>query len=189
MEKIDRFIFRLNLPDDAEFKLISFYEQPGFIKNNDCLILELYHTVRDSSYIDIFEKIKKHGFISGLYGNKGQGVYMANHGRYSYNWGWNDNGIRNVIISDVLYTNKCFRYRSEINSSHFKSEYKITDTKTIYPKYFITYSVSNYNDMQKPYVEYGKFGCTNCDRKQIRCDCLQDSYDEFDLSPISDNKN
>jgi len=93
---MDRFISRLNLPDDAEFKLVSYYEQPGFSNSDahNCPILELYHTVRSYDYNNIFEEIKKNGFTCGMYGNKGPGVYMANHGRYSYDWGYNDNGIR-----------------------------------------------------------------------------------------------
>ena len=186
-----RFISRLNLPDDAEFKLISYYEQPGFSGNSNCYnnnypILELYHTVRNYDYNNIFEKIKKNGFTCGMYGNKGAGVYMANHGRYSYDWGYNDDGIRNVIISDVLYMDagsvrNCFRYRSEIKSNNFNSEYKITDTKTIYPKCFITYRVDNHQHNMEPYVEHGQFGCDKCDMIIKRCDCLLEGYDEFDL--------
>jgi len=52
--------------------------------------------------------------------------------------------------------------------------------KTIYPKCFITYRVDNNQHNKEPYVEHGQFGCSNCDMKITRCDCLLDGYDDFD---------
>lgn len=180
MQNIERFIARLNLSETAEFKLLSIHEQPTPIIC-DKPVLELYHAIRDRDYEDIFEKIKSKGFISGLYGNKGSGVYMANHGRYSYDWGCNDYGVRNVIVCNVEYdSNSCFRYRSEITSNNFNSEYKITNVKTIHPKYFITYKVENPIRRGNVYVNHGQFGCDKCDPLTTRCDCLLDGYDEFD---------
>ncbi len=191
---IKRFIQRLNLKENHHFNLISIEMNeikkkpniPNILNQN--VKLELYHTIRDSDYKEIFEKIKKDNFMEGMYGNKGPGIYMANHSRYSFGWGYNDDGIRNVIISDVIYDKDYVkRYRSEIYSPNFNSEYKITKSELIYPKYFVLYKIDNLEkDYYKKYenwgyVKHGNFGCKNCDIKVERCDCELEQYDDFDL--------
>ena len=187
---INRFIQRLFLNESHTFELISIVEnnRPNNFKKNNNTVLELYHTIRNSDYKDIFEKIKENNFTYGWYGNKGEGIYMANHSRYSFGWGYNDDGIRNVIISEIIYDKEYVkRYNSEIYSPYFKSEYKITKPELIFPKYFITYRINflekNWYKLYENwgYVEHGKFGCNNCDNLIIRCDCELDSYDEFDI--------
>lgn len=189
---INRFKSRLFLNKSHTFELVSIFEnkiQSKHGKNKP--ILELYHTIRDDTYKEVFEKIKENNFTYGMYGNKGPGVYMANHSRYSFGWGYNDDGIRNVIISDVVYQKEYVkRYRSEIYSPCFNSEYVITKPELIYPRYFITYRINsieknfykNYNEYENwGYVQHGKFGCIDCDNLIKRCDCELESYDEFDI--------
>jgi hypothetical protein len=191
---IKRFIQRLNLKENHYFNLISIEMNeikkepniPNILNQN--VKLELYHTIRDYEYKEIFQKIKKDNFMEGMYGNKGPGIYMANHSRYSFGWGYNDDGIRNVIISDVIYDKDYVkRYRSEIYSPNFNSEYKITKSELIYPKYFVLYKIDNlekyyYKNYENwGYVKHGNFGCKKCDFKVDRCDCELESYDDFDL--------
>lgn len=186
---IKRFIQRLNLKENHRFNLINIQINNSPKNNNSSKdILELYHTIRDYEYKEIFQKIKKDNFMEGMYGNKGPGIYMANHSRYSFGWGYNDDGIRNVIISEVIYDKEYVkRYRSEIYSPNFNSEYKITKSELIYPKYFVLYKIDNLEkDYYKKYenwgyVKHGNFGCKKCDFKVDRCDCELESYDEFDL--------
>lgn len=189
---IQRFVDRLNLKDEHKFNLINIEinevnEIPKIFKNCETK-LELYHSSRDCDYKEIFQKIKKNNFIEGLYGNKGPGIYMSNHSRYSFGWSYSDSEIYNVIISEVIYDEKYVkRYRSEIYSPNFNSEYKITKSELIYPKYFILYKIDNLEkDYYKNYknwgfVKHGSFGCEKCDLKVVRCDCELESYDEFDL--------
>jgi len=189
LNSINRFKSRLFLHESHKFELISVVENKTrniFEKKNP--ILELYHTVRDDSYKEVFEKIKENNFTYGMYGNKGEGIYMANHSRYSFGWGYNDDGIRNVIISEVVCQKEYVkRYRSEIYSPCFNSEYVIKRNELIYPKYFITYRINSLENKWYKlyenwgYVKHGKFGCAKCDIKIKRCDCELESYDEFDI--------
>lgn len=186
-QSLSRFISRLSLNENQKIiiKSIKCMPQPKqFIasaKNKP--ILELYHKTREIKNGNWdFEGIIKHGFMSSFYGNKGPGIYMANHGRYSYSWGGCDmSGDTNVIISEVIYDPEhVFRYRSELNSLNFNSEYKITNQDLIYPKYFIKYDVEGQRT-NSGWVKHGNFGCKLCDAIKTRCDCPLDSYDDFDL--------
>ncbi len=192
MDSLKRFISRMALHENQKFIIKSIKElQPpvNFIKHaQNKPILELYHKTRetDDNGKWNFKNIETHGFMISRYGNKGPGVYMANHGRYSYSWGGLDiSGYNNVIICKVIYDPAyVFRYRSELNSPNFNSEYKITNTELIYPQYFIEYDVPG-KRIASGWVEHGKFGCKKCDINKIRCDCVLNGYDSFDeMAPI-----
>ncbi len=188
MLSLERFIARLALSENQKFILKSIRHLPpskNFIKMGENKpILELYHKTREINDDGLwdFNGIIKNGFAMSRFGNKGTGVYMANHGRYSYTWGGYDiNGINNVIISEVIYDPEhVFRYRSELYSPNFNSEYKITNPELIYPKYFIEYTTEG-KKIPSGWVQHGNFGCINCDINKTRCDCPLDGYDEFDL--------
>jgi hypothetical protein len=179
---IQRFINRLYLNNNQQFVLKNVRVlSPSFeyLKmSKDKPILELYHKVRGNNINDIFDSIEKYGFRINRYGNKGPGIYMANHGRYSYSY---DDNIYNVIISNVAYDKEfIYRYRSEKYIPNKSYEYKILNPELIYPKYMITYNINGQYD-NMGYVKYGNYGCRTCDHIKKRCDCALDSYDEIDI--------
>jgi len=198
---IQRFIMRLSLPDSLSIRLIDCREN-----NNDTMldkfnsqkraykvsqlyntlkasnnadpikILQLYHGQSDS---DNSESICNTGFHHSCYGNKGVGVYLANHSRYAWNWA----GTRNpVIVCDVIADDRrVSRFRSEIYSPTWNSEYVVNDPVLVYPRYILRYEIDGSMPREIPgqigYVEHGKFGCVPCDSKVFaswkgsRCDC------------------
>ncbi len=188
MLSLNRFISRMSLNESNKFIIKSIRYMPpskNFIKlKENKPVLELYHKTRETDYNGNwdFNSIIKNGFMLSRHGNKGYGVYMANHGRYSYSWGGYDIlGNNNVIICEVIYDPQdVFRYRSELVSPNFNSEYRITNPDLIYPKYFIEYNVEG-KKTSYGWVDHGNFGCPKCDINKTRCDCPLDGYDEFDL--------
>ena len=190
---IERFVKRLSLPEGFLFKMISCKENKNAInkfkseisrfnkesKGSDNLasvkILQLYHAQRTG---DNSESICNEGFYS-FYGNKGRGVYLANHSRYSWNWAGT---IDPVLICDVIADDsRISRYRSEIYSPKWDSEY-VCHPLVVFPKYVLKYEIQGkFTDeiaRQIGYVKHGSFGCISCDSevlndntKGIRCDC------------------
>lgn len=149
------------------------------------IILQLYHVSREpKNYLSIMQN----GFyINSNLKNKGDGVYLSNHGRYSAFWG-NSGQPRYVLICNVLYnSNNIKRYRSEIYSPKYNSEYVIKDTKLIYPIGLLIYNLTfNYRIKSRIFVEHGKFGCKKCDVKNKygyykRCDCELTGIDPEDI--------
>lgn len=173
--KVLRFIKRLSLPPHVSFKLKKFemYEEP----NKGCLIL--YHAIRDTcgqTKYDIAKSIKEHGFYSSLYGNKGVGVYLANHGRYSLRWAHPPLLICQVEPNDGYVK----RFRSEIYSPGIhNSEYVVTCSSKVKAIGLIDYDVDkSFDDVERPqkhqwtsYVIHGFSGCKACDAEVKRCDC------------------
>ena len=144
--------------------------------------------------LDIANSIEKNGFWISLYGNKGPGVYFANHSRYSLTW-----GLRNVMICDVIADPRYVkRYKSEIISGSkqgMDSEYVVTDPSIIKPKYYIEYKynknvvidiIKYHND--NIFVPHGQFGCSKCDLIKTRCDCEQvPVIDQNDILTVFEN--
>jgi len=198
---VDRFIKRMHLSEhqyrNLDFKIKTFRE---FKSNNNFnpkgeKCIQLYHSIRSplkNEVTEIVDSIEKNGFQESIYGNKGPGVYFANHSRYSILWG----GGNNAVICDVVAANNSIhavnRYRSEIisGSTVSNSEYVITDTSIICPRYFIEYEINKkicreiceknnwsgfveHGKMGRPKVTLCQEGCENCDRLGTRCDCKQ----------------
>jgi len=150
-------------------------------------ILQLYHATR---CITTNKSIMENGFIIGSACNKGRGVYLANHSRYSAFWAGCNNG---VLVCDVIYDyDHVKRYKSEIKSPIFNSEYVVTNPRLIYPRYLINYDLhitwpNTQEQFPAGWVDHGKFGCPRCDSNDnfyhmpCRCDCPHDSYDSNDL--------
>lgn len=180
---VQRFIERLSLPDGLSFKLVDCSENANDAMRDEFSrqkgvyeVLQLYHaqTGRDNS-----ESICNTGFRYSYYGNKGIGVYLANHSRYSWNWAGSS---LPVLICDVIADDKRIsRYRSEVYSPTWNSEYVVADSKLIYPRYILRYEIMGEMSRevvdQAGYVRHGEFGCVSCDsivfgdRRGIRCDC------------------
>lgn len=150
-------------------------------------IMQLYHAQRDR---DHSESICRSGFHCSLYGNKGVGVYLANHSRYAWNWASPRNP---VLICDVIADDeRISRYRSEIISPTWDSEYVVRAPELVYPRYILKYEIEGkvpFEILDRiGYVKNGKFGCVPCDTKVIwdwkgiRCDCeLKPKIDPQDL--------
>ena len=143
-------------------------------------ILQLYHAVRQEND---WHGICREGFRMGSYGNKGPGVYFANHARYSWHWATT---ACPVLICDVIADPEFVkRFKSEIYSPTWDSEYVVSNPSLIYPKYILSYTVSggDYRKFDKlaGYVKLGEFGCHSCDTygnprftlTGKRCDCEQ----------------
>jgi|SRR3989338_3409519 len=188
---INRFIERLRLPKNFTFiaknlvenkneKLYNQYTNNLFENKT----LELYHTVRSSPIdrdINPYDSIMHNGFyISPNINNKGRGVYMANHGRYSWLWGSCGKNRKAIICNVIADPDLVERYKSEIYSEIYDSEYLIKDTKIIYPKYFLEYEILGDESLSniQGFVKSGKYNCKKCDKISIRCDCKQ--YPIFD---------
>lgn len=183
-----RFTERLQLPSSFKFNLeycvevkndliLSKFKEHMKILDKPAPILELYHASRDG--ISAIKSISEKGFrYSYNGGNKGSGVYLANHSRYSAFWVGH---CTPVIICHVIgHDNYIQRYKSEVISPNYDSEFVITNPNAIYPKYILGYKLINfdrkfnYNRYNRfGYVPHGAFGCHICDPKKIRCDCQQ----------------
>lgn len=170
---ITKFITRLSLPKNFTFRLRNCTEIENRYSANSMATLELYHACRGG--MKSAHSIITNGFDINHRGNKGYGVYFANHSRYSAFWaGWNNPVIICHIRGDTKYIK---RYKSEYKSPHWDSEYVVTDQDLIFPKYILEYTLEN-NDVTNDfnelgYVVHGNFGCDICDKKIIRCNCRQ----------------
>ena len=188
-----RFIKRLSLEyyqNKPSIKIIDYAENKHFnksiIADKKDTILQLYHVSRDPVN---YSNIMRDGFyISSYVNNKGTGVYLANHGRYSAFWG-HTGPLRHVLICNVIYnSNDVKRYRSEIYSPKHNSEYVVNNTKIIHPIGLLTYyfEFDMRVKLQSMYVKHGKFGCDKCDIKNkygyySRCDCELPGIDPDDI--------
>lgn len=212
----ERFRERCYLPPSEDFKLIECTKNnnkklsDNFKKHikKGTKILELYHVCReDSSHTRCgnSDSIMEHGFtMCNPYGNKGYGIYLASHGRYSLNW----TGPRvPVIVCHVIYNNEdntsinnerddiVNMYRSEIYSPKNSFEYRISNREHIYPAYMIKYntvcnSEKKDSNFQQGYVKHGDFGCDVCDTKNeygyaTRCDCKLCNINFNDIIDVS----
>lgn len=205
---IQRFVMRLSLPNGLLFRLIDCRENDNntlFEKFNSqkqafensrrnahpVKMLQLYHGQRGE---DNSESICNIGFHLSYYGNKGVGVYLANHSRYAWNWAGTSNP---VLICDVIADDGGIsRFRSEIYSPTWNSEYVVSDPALVYPRYVLRYEIdgkiSGVIRNQIGFVKHGEFGCVSCDSKCFgdlkgdRCDCqLVPTVDSRDvLEPV-----
>ena len=172
---INRFKARLNLPSNFTFKSRRCFEVHCISLLNRSPTLELYHAIRSLEPDKTVKAICRNGFKPSLRGNKGQGIYVANHSRYSAFWA----GPRNpVIICHITIDERYIRrYKSEIRSPNWDSEFVIKDPHLIYPKYVLEYDLENidptFDYKTVGYVDHGEFNCLKCDSKKIRCDCQQ----------------
>jgi hypothetical protein len=196
-QALNRFERRLSLPEKWKFVVVHCEENNNpklkkkFREHKHTSVLELYHATRDIDPSVVMHSIMTSGFRPGTKGNKGYGIYLANHSRYSFNWG---NGYH-VLICHVINDPKLVeRYRSEIYSPTWDSEYVVKDNTIIYPLYYLHYDViipnrhtgQWYNEIKMGYVEHGTFGCAKCDIKDQhgdyrRCDCKFDTIDQRDI--------
>lgn len=196
-QAIQRFVTRLNLPDGSSFTLVNCMENKNDImlnkfnsNTNANKILQLYHAQKDC---DNSESICNTGFRCSYYGNKGVGVYLANHSRYSWNWASSRNPV--FICEVIANEERISRYRSEVISPIWNSEYVVKDPELVYPRYILKYEIEGEMPHQRldqiGYVKHGEFGCVPCDseffgdRKGIRCDCkLEPKIDPRDVVEI-----
>lgn len=145
-------------------------------------MLELYHSTRYSDYEERINSMLLNGIIIQYnnYNNKGYGIYLANHSRYSIHWSYSQHVLICRVIYDEKYVN---RYRSEIEYPNWNSEYVITKEDLIYPLYFLEYDVTipqnEYDNFG--YTKHGNFGCEICDKIKDRCDHKFNSYDTKDV--------
>jgi hypothetical protein len=188
---IQRFIKRLSLHEyikyQPSFRIINYVENKTYNTpvDKENTILQLYHVSRNpKNYANIMQK----GFyIDPTPKNKGIGVYLSNHGRYSAFWG-NPGPTRDVFICNVLYKPEYVkRYRSEIYSPIHNSEYVISNSKLIFPVGLLTYNLTFNSIIKEPiFVEHSKFGCNKCDVKNKYgytkcCDCKLSGFDTNDI--------
>ena len=191
---INRFITRLSLPTTLDMKCTiksctensnqQLYNKFMNLKNttSSYSILELYHTTREFEYETIYNDICKNGFNRISYwANKGPGIYLSNNSRYVSFWG----NCQSALICYVFVDHNKHdvrRFLSELNSNNqiYNHEYLVNDNVNdlIYPKYKIDFkirhNISDYKQFKQfGYVEHGHFGCNQCDKQVIRCDCEQ----------------
>jgi len=186
---ITRFSNRLSLPKHLDFKLKSivgnYNKQVIQNFNNKCKnkqILELYHSSRKSEAIN---EIMEKGFVitNSRGGNKGVGIYLANHSRYSM---WAGNPFHVFICHVIADNNFVKRYKSEINSTKcivpkWDSEFVVSEPELILPKYLLMFDIeknincsedSRWDDFR--YVNKDEWNCDNLEcKRKWRCDCEQ----------------
>lgn len=186
-QAIQRFSTRLNLPIGLKFQVLDCKlntNLPAYFKSAEKThrIMQLYHAQRGQDFSDA---ICSKGFLFTQMGNKGSGVYLANHSRYSWNWAPHNPALICDVIVDL---DRIKRYRSEIYSPQWNSEYVIKDPELIYPKYILSYQIEGVRNkeilQQIGFVKHGQFGCFSCDHQVrggitgVRCDC--------ELTPVVD---
>jgi len=202
---IQRFEKRLSLPDNWKFVVINYEENRTAINQSKQValkhkqpILELYHVTRHYDPEVVLLPLLRDGFSkekAQRSGNKGNGIYFANHSRYSFNWG---SGYKVLICYVVNDPELVERYRSEIYSPIWDSEYLVKDSKLIFPAYYLHYDViipnrstsDWYNSIKMGYVKHGEFGCSKCDVKNEygfyrRCDCKFSNIDDRDIIQLT----
>ena len=182
----DRFVQRLHLPPGFRCDILGAWENPVRATNPGPKlgqpVLELDHSSRGTGSLNqaqATQSICDNGFVLDRWsrGNKGQGVYLANHSRYAWLWG----GLV-VIVCHVDPSTPCLqRYRSEINSgnSTTNSEYVVSDPNQCHARYVIQYKVSGpvpYGSPDLGFTPHGQLGCSKCDVQTPprRCDCPQE---------------
>lgn len=197
LQSIIKFKTRLALPQNLEFKLHFAKEitnpkiQNRFNKNwKGEPILELYHSSKYGK--TAVNSIVKNGFkiYDQFPGNKGRGVYFANHSRYSIWAGKPYHSIICHVIADPNYLN---RYHSEIRSVDWNSEFLCNNTGIILPKYLVCFSLEKVgmNEIWDDfgYVEAKEVGCNNKDCLKRRvCNCVQHPLVQtFDVINVNDS--
>jgi len=82
------------------------------------------------------------------------------------------------------------RYKSEVISPIYDSEYVVNNPSLVYPVCIIDYELkTDFNKIFQSgtiYVEHGNFGCAKCDLKNDfgfsqRCDCAYNDIDNNDI--------
>lgn len=199
---ISRFIERLSLPTGLKAIVTESIPNPTpptlqQLKNYKKPLLELYFVNRHTRNIL---------WTAGRseFGNKGRGVYLANHSRYSLMWTGFDTPV--MVCHVPAVSTKLKRFRSEIFSPKpYDSEYLVPKDEDVYVAYNIRYKVEglskeHFESLCFPgsgdtaYVPHGYTGCPDCDiidkpygglsfgkiytTKGKRCDCP--------LTPIAD---
>jgi len=203
-----RFLFRLFLPAHHACRVLQITMHPDQARVKQFYelaqgrpVLELYHALSSSQAPESIASIFLHGLHAGSACNKGYGVYLANHGRYAWNWGGDHVFICHVV--DAPGTLR--RYRSEIYSPQAgcDSEFVFTATNATNAAGLLLLPVAcihferqvvepttgpeKRNDVQSKdgFVQHGTFGCESCDGfefvasdghvldKGKRCDCEQ----------------
>ncbi len=191
---VNRFKERLHLAEGQKFVLNKLIhnknvEYDKFLKQRNFgeRIIQLYH----GSRVTDPHKLFKTGFseINGG-GNKGPGTYFSNMSRYQLTWfGMHEP----VLVCDIIARKGVVnRFRSELNCPVPSWEYVVNDHKMIFPKYLIYYKIigqtPNLYKNHFGFINYGKFGCSKCDSKLIRCDCpLLPTVDKNDIITINEN--
>ena len=186
---VDRFVQRLHLPQGASCRITrtwSLVAAPPQRPPSPATmsVLELYHSPR--SKWDV-EGVLAKGFKLGFGGNKGPGVYLANHSRYAWRWGG-----PSVFVCHVPTTARLRRFRSEVASGNpaCASEYVVDDPRDVQPVAVIEFQVQSYTerDVGGVYVDGGDFGCPVCDPRRDRCDCEQlpsvAPLDQITVTPV-----
>lgn len=129
-------------------------------------IIELYHSSRDG--MKAINSIMKDGFYNSTpyRGNKGRGIYFANHGLYSL---WAGKPYH-VLVCHVIGNDKYVtRHHSEILSKKNDSEYVVTDTQICYPICSIIFEVKGRANWANKLCENNNEICL----LNKRCDCAR----------------
>lgn len=193
-----RFVNRLHLPTSSIIHITRLdeninkrtYNNNIFTKffgifQKKPLLLQLYHSTRYVSE-DKIQSIFQNGLFPGSACNKGYGVYLSSHSRYSYLWGdskWdrqNDIFVKHVFICNVIGKQSSMnKYISEIYSPKNNWEYVVSDHDIVYPKYYMEYFVTP-QDCIKSERGWTNATCPAClaqnEHIEIcfrRCDCEQ----------------
>lgn len=165
---IERYIRNANLNtsknhgNDSNYKMVKYPH------------LQLYHTSRQDNP-ETIESIFKNGLkIGHQRGNKGNGVYLSSHSRYSYSYQNHHVFICNVDIQSNPLAIK--RFRSEIYSPYNDYEYVIQDPSIIQVHSYLKYRISAKDKID---IRWNNVCCENCpehvkkytDPSWKRCDC------------------
>jgi hypothetical protein len=167
-----RFQEKLFLPVGCTFSLqrvlVNLNSPPKWVENDS---IELYHSTRNEDSYSVFVSICTKGFRVGPACNKGYGVYLANHGRYSLFWGnRNFDGSRHIMVCRIK-VGHLHQFWSEIISSNetFCHEFVVPNPEYVWVSHYIEYNVIIPKSIDIPiFVEHGNFNCTTC---TTRCDC------------------
>jgi hypothetical protein len=171
MKAAKRFQEKLFLPKEYTFDLkkvlINLQPITEWVLNNNSI--ELYHATRNQDSHSVFMSMCTKGFRIGPACNKGYGVYLANHGRYSLFWGnRNFDGSRHVMVCRVKVSS-LHQFHSEISSGNdiFCHEFVVPNPEDVWVSHYIEYNVTIPKSMKIPvFVE--QFNCKVCFQ---RCDC------------------
>lgn len=97
-----------------------------------------------------------------------------NHSRYSI---WAGTPLHVIVCYVIADDNFVKRYKSELKSKPWNSEFIVTNPDIIYPKYLFNFRL-NILDQNKNWADFGyaknELNCHNPDcKKKWRCDCPQ----------------
>ena len=177
-----RFQNRLSLPNHMRVKVINLTDNRGsevlrrsFNANiQGKHIIELYHSSRFG--LTATNMIAKDGFRMGD-GNKGPGVYLSNHSRYSI---WAGRPLHTVVCDVITDEPFVHRFKSELRSPRpWNSDFLVTKPELIFPKYIIYFDLVMEDFDKVLWKEFSFVGkddwhCNNKEcRIRRRCDCPQ----------------